>query len=311
VATCPPVLPAACEALTCSALDEQPAYCALAPGTSVVQLGDGCEQGRPPAFRFAVCACEGGLVADVPFELDVLAGAASASLAVNGMLRLGADVTIAGSIYVSGMYSIHTDAPPQITGMVYERAEPACDCEPSRLLDVAQLLSARALDNDNASAGLPADALNGFTGTRSVTLGCGRYYLTRIAGSDALSLEISGRVALFIGDNIELNQGLTLSLQEGATAEIFLAGGMTIDGRLELGSGNDGNRVLLAVGGDRNIQLNGAAIIQGSLYAPRAALVTQGTLEVHGGMFVRRANLGGATRVHFQPLAPPPVDCRP
>jgi hypothetical protein len=304
--------PPVCEPLTCSAFDDRAAYCATPPAEPLVQFGDGCEPGQAPSFRFAVCSCQGGLVTDTPFELDVLSGAAEASLAVNGDLRLGADAKIAGSIYVSGSYSVLAASPPQVTGQIHEGVAPACDCAESRLLDVAGLVAERALDNDNAQAGLEAGALDGFSGARSLTLDCGRYYLTRIAGDGSIALEARGRIAIFIGGNIELNGGLTLTLSEQASAEIYVAGNVRVDARLELGTGNEGNRVLLAVGGDGNIQLNGDAIVEGSLYAPRAALVTRSEtlLELHGALFVRYANLNGTSRVHYQPLGPVSPTCQ-
>lgn len=302
--------PPVCEPVACSAFDDRSAYCATPPAEPLVQLGDGCEPGQAPSFRFAVCGCGGEFVTDLPFELDVLSGAAESSLAVNGDLHLGADAKIAGSIYVSGTYSVLAGSPPQVTGQVYEGAPPACDCAESRLFDVSGLVAERASDNDNAQAALDARALDGFSGARSLTLDCGRYYFTRIAGDGLLTLEARGRIAIFVGGNIELNAGLTLNLAEQASAEIYVAGDAHVAARLELGTGNQGNRVLLAVGGDGNIQLNGDAIVEGSIYAPRAALVTQGSLELHGALFVRYANLGGATRVHFQPLGPVGPTCQ-
>lgn len=308
--SCEVVPPPVCESIACSAFDDRAAYCATPPGEPLVQLGDSCQPGQAPAFRFAVCGCGGEFTTDMPFELDVLSGAAEASLAVNGSLRLGADAKIAGSIYVSGAYSVLASSPPQVTGQVYEGAPPACDCAESRLFDVAGLVAERMSDNDNAPAGLDARSLDGFTGPRSLTLDCGRYYFTRIAGDGRLTLEVRGRAAIFVGGNIELTAGLTLNLTNQASAEIYVAEDVHVTSRLELGSGNQGNRVLLAIGGNGNIQLNGDAVVEGSIYAPHAALVTQGSLELHGALFVRYANLNGESRVHFQPLGPVGPECR-
>jgi len=307
-----PPAPPLCAAIGCERLASRALICASEPRRPSVQLGDGCEVGEGPRFRYAVCACS-DLVTDDPFGVDVLAGVVpgSASVAINQDLRLGADATIDGSLRISGLYSPLNGSPPQVSGSVLEGAAPACDCEPARLLDVAALVQARASDNDNDRAGLDPASLDDYSGMRALTLDCGRYYLPRLAGSGPLQIEARGRVALFIDGNIELGDTLTLTLQDAASAEIFVRGNVRVNGRVELSTSNDGNRILLMVGGTGNIQLNGPTTIDGSLYAPRAELVTQAGLELHGAMFVRRAALSGVTRVHFEPLAAPDPSCMP
>jgi hypothetical protein len=93
-----------------------------------------------------------------------------------------------------------------------------------------------------------------------------------------------------------------LTLTNGATAEIYVRGNVRVSGKLELGTSNDGNRVLLIAEGDGTIELGADAIIDGSIYAPREELVTRGTFELNGSLFVARANFQHATRVHYAPL---------
>jgi hypothetical protein len=253
-------------------------------------------------FKFAICTCR-GLVTNAGFEVDSLDPAApdgSASIASNGSVQLGPDTTIDGAVYVSGMYS--TMAAPRVASGIQQNAEPQCSCDASHFLDVAALISTRAIDNDNALAQLTATRLNGFSSGATLSLDCGRYYFTRVAGSGLLQIEARGRVAIFIAGDLSLDDGFTLTLASGATAEIYVGGNVRVGGELELSTTNDGNRVLFVAGGDGTIDLNSDAVIDGSIYAPLEELVTRGTLELHGSMFVERANFQRATRVHYAPL---------
>jgi hypothetical protein len=297
-------MPGDCSAQSCTSLATRTAFCASAQPTSVV-LGDTCNPttGRQQ-FKFAVCTCR-GLVTNAGFEVDSLdptAPAGGASIASNGDIQLGPDTTVDGAIYVSGMYVVGANSMPRVTSGVIEDAAPACSCDPSRFLDIAAVVGARSSDNDDALAQLTPASLSGFSTTTTLSLDCGRYYFSRVGGSGQLQIEAKGRVAIFIAGDLALDSGLTLTLQNGATAEIYVAGNVRVAGKLELGTSNDGNRVMLAVGGDGTINLGGDAVIDGSVYAPREELVTRGTLELHGSLFVDRVNFTKATRVHYEAL---------
>jgi hypothetical protein len=253
-------------------------------------------------FKFAVCTCR-GLVTNAGFQVDSLDPAApdgSASIASNGAVQLGPDTTVDGAIYVSGMYSAMAE--PRAAGGVKQNADPECSCDATHFLDITALITTRAADNDNALAQLTAARLNGFSSGATLSLDCGRYYFTRVAGSGLLQLEARGRVAIFIAGDLSLDDGFTLTLANGATAEIYVGGNVRVGGKLELSTTNAGNRVLLVAGGDGTIDLGSDSVIDGSIYAPREELVTRGTLELHGSLFVERANFQRATSVHYAPL---------
>jgi hypothetical protein len=299
----PPPMRGDCNAQTCGSLSNRTEFCAGARPPSVV-LGDTCDMQGFTHFKFAVCTCR-GLVTSAGFEVDSLdpnAPSGSASIASNGAVQLGPDTTVDGAIYVSGVYS--TMAAPVVASGIQQNAEPQCACDAAHYLDVVSLISTRATDNDNALAQLAATRLNGFSSGATLSLDCGRYYFTRVAGSGNLQIEARGRVAIFIAGDLALDGGFTLTLANGATAEIYVGGNVRVVGKLELSTTNDGNRVLLVAGGDGTIDLDSDAVIDGSIYAPREELVTRGTLELHGSMFVARANFQRATRVHYAPLPP-------
>jgi hypothetical protein len=306
-ADCGMPMPGNCAAQSCRSIATKLDFCAAGQPPTVV-LGDSCDAVGRTHFKFAVCTCR-GLVTNAGFEVDSLsstAAAGGASVASNDEVRLGPDTSIDGALYVTGMYG--AAATPRVAAGVMESAPPACSCDPKLFLDTAALISARSRDNDNAAAQLTATSLNGFNGS-TLSLDCGRYYFDRVVGSGLLSIEAKGRVAIFIAGDLGLDDGLTLTLQSGATAEIYVGGNVRVGGRLELSTSNDGNRVLLAVGGTGTIDLAQDALIDGSIYAPRAEIVTRGTLELNGSLFVNRANFAKATRVHYQPIPAPREMC--
>jgi hypothetical protein len=294
-----------CAAQSCSSVATRADFCAAGQPPTVV-LGDSCDATGHTHFKFAVCTCR-GLVTNAGFQVSSLAPTAAmggASVASNDEVRFGPNTTIDGTLYVSGLYGYGAASMPRVTGGVVENAPPACSCDPKLFLDTAALISARARDNDDAAANLTATSLNGFTTGSTLALDCGRYYFDRVVGSGLLSIEARGHIAIFIAGDLGLDDGLTLTLQSGATAEIFIAGNVRVGGQLQLSTTNEGNRVLFAVGGTGTIDLAQDAVIDGSIYAPRAEIVTRGTLELHGSLFVNRANFEKATTVRYQPLAP-------
>jgi hypothetical protein len=290
-----------CNAKTCDSLASSTDFCASSQPPSAV-LGDSCDAMGFTHFKFAVCTCT-GLVTNAGFQVDSLdpaAPAGGASIASNGSVQLGLDTTVDGAIYVSGMYS--TMAAPRATSGVKQNAEPQCSCDATHFLDTTALIAMRAGDNDNALAQLATTRLNGFSSGATLSLDCGRYYFTRVAGSGLLQIEARGRVAIFIAGDLSLDDGFTLTLANGATAEIYVGGNVRVVGKLQLSTSTDGNRVLFVAGGDGTIDLSSDSVIDGSIYAPREELVTRGTLELHGSLFVRRANFQRATEVHYAPL---------
>jgi hypothetical protein len=293
-----PPAPGTCPAHGCPSLASRSEFCAPSQPTAAL-VGDGCGDDGRLQFRFAFCSC-GGLTTNSKLEVDALGGTGiPASVAINGDLQLGPETTIAGSLYVTGRYE--AAAAPRVTGSIMQKASPQCNCADDQLLNVPQLVGARALDNDNAAAMLNAGMLNGYDAPQNLSLDCGRYYFDEVNGSEPLFIEARGRVGLFIAGNLSVNDNFTLSLTPGSSAEIFVLGNMHVGGRLELGSGTDGNRVTLVVNGTGTVNLRDG-LVEGSVYAPHTQIVTRGPLDVRGSVFVNRANFGSEVHLRYLPL---------
>jgi hypothetical protein len=300
-----PPLPATCQAQDCATLSSRSDFCAASQPTAAI-VGDGCGDDGRLQFRFAVCSC-GDLITNSGFEVDALGGTATpASVAINDELRLGPSSTIAGSVYVTGRYG--AAGTPRVTDGVVQNAPPFCACAADQLLNVPKLIGERERDNDDAAAMLDPLMLDGFDTVQNLALDCGRYYFDEVNGSAQLSIAARGRVALFIAGDLSVNNNFTLTLTPGSSAVIFVQGNMHVGGRLELGSAADANRVLLVVNGTGTVDLRDA-LIEGSLYAPRAEIVTRGPLEIRGSLFVNRANFGADAHIHYRPLAAAQTTC--
>lgn len=197
------------------------------------------------------------------------------------------------SLDVSGTRSIgHSVTAPVVV--------PApCGCGVDDILDVPALVRAHRDDHDGVALGLSPTALANRTGDRTVDLGCGRYYLTAIGGTGALTLRASSRAALFVDGDVSLDAPLVVELSDGADLDLFVAGNLVSSSSVRFGDADHPARARLYVGGRGTLQLDGDALFGGNLYAPRAELTTSGRVEVFGSLFVRRLAASGPLLVHY------------
>ena len=278
-----------------------PRSCGGASGAPV-QVGDGCSTEDPtsPSFRFALCSCD-DYVSEAPLVVESPGDGAAlrtASVGINGTLTLGAGASIDGSLQVTG--AIETGDGPEVSasGRVIAAGNVACNCDPANLLDVRARVAAARSTNDDAAQSLDPLALDGFTTAQTLQLKRGTLYLSRIAGSAPLTLEVDGAVELYADANVELDSTWTITLAPGASLDLFIAGNVRA-AALGFGDADTAGRLRVYAGGPGTINLEDASLIGGSLYAPSTELVTRGPLEVHGPTFVRRAAPGDELRVHY------------
>jgi hypothetical protein len=228
-------------------------------------------------------------------------------------LRVDGDAEVDGSLYGSGALQVDgTLTQPagagqsSLGGKIGARAVgpvavlPPCDCAAERLLDVAQMVRNYAQSNDNSAAGFERDALRGVLGDRRLPLPCGRLYLSGIDGGGSVTLQVSGRTALFVGGSINLAGGLRVELGgPAAELDLFVEQGAQVAGGLALGDGKAPSAVRLYVGGDGSLDLASAARIGGNVYAPRAAVHLAAGVEVFGSLFAGSLHTAGDVTVHY------------
>jgi hypothetical protein len=274
--------------------------------------------------------------------LGVQAGAgapitAAGELRVNGPLHSGAgvkvsvDAFVAGDIQVDALTVVGKLVVPQGTPVVVTKPESVgsienaavtvplpCACGDKDLVDIAGFVSHYETTNDNAQIKLEAGAYASYQGPTTLTLPCGRFYLTKIAGQGDFTLKVQGRTALFIGSDIAPGGKLTVEVDPAAELDLFLAGTIDASQPLHLGSASAPAKVRVYVGGTKTINLSAEGLFAGNLYAPRADLATSGGAEVFGSVFVHRLAASDKLTIHYDTAvlkagdscgSPPPSSC--
>ncbi len=268
----------ACRAAACVDFAALSGRCA--DPSAHLSLGDGCSAGDPtlPAARFAVCTCH--------------------------------DFVSTHALVTDAWDSRSTPGASTLSASVGKGDD--CACGTSQLLDVAALVTARAADNDDVALGFAPGSLEGFSAQPSdppLALVCGRYYSGSVHGSGVLRMSVTGHALLFVDGDLSLDDDLDVTLADGAALDLFVAGNVRLKGKLTLGDPAHAPFARLYVGGTGTIDIGGAALLAGSLYAPRAELVTRGPLEVYGSLFVRRAAPLAAVTVHYDVAQSVPNAC--
>jgi len=210
-------------------------------------------------------------------------------LVVSSTLTIPAGTTV----NVSGQYTYAELIRAPVT------VDPPCDCEPEQLVDIAGYVLRHESENDNVLAGIDHTLLDGFSGTTTVSIDCGRIYLSRVQGSGPLHISITGRTALFIAGELNLQDEFTITVEPGGELDFFLEGHLVSARKLQIGARENPSSVRIYMGGTGTIQLSADSVIWANVYAPRAELVTSGPLEVFGSLFLRRLNTSNTVDIHY------------
>jgi hypothetical protein len=232
-----------------------------------------------------------------------------------GSLEVGSDATILGNLQLSGGARVagKLTMPPGSTVTVPDpqptpvfatpEVKDPCACGGNDLVDIAEFISRNRDVTDNASIGLPANALAGFA-TRELRLPCGRYYLDTIDGQvgAGLTLVAEGRVVLFVGGAIDM-KGAPLKIELGpdplAQIDLFVGGLLQSDNEIDFGDPARPSKSRLYIGSSGTINLSGNTRFAGNVYAPLARLVVSSDVDVFGSLFVSDIVQSGTFRLHY------------
>ena len=274
-----------CETRVCAPTEQSDAFCG---GDGLIfALGDGCEnEDSNPEFRFALCS-ETDLIVKAPLQV-------TGSVAVDNGVHVSSDVMIDGDLRFTG--SLHQTDGGKLNARSTIQAQPTCALPDTLRADVAGSVQARANDHDNDRAAEQLVTLSQWTGQQTVTLPCGRYYLSEIDGSGSMTINALGHVAIFVDGSVSAKQGLKIIAAPSARVSLVVNGSVHIIGGLQVGELSDARHLLLAAG---QIHLEqGSSTIGGVLYTQtKDLLLVNGTLDVNGAVFAYRAQLEGATHV--------------
>jgi len=282
-------------------------------GGSVWAGGQGVAAGSP-----AVTLLGSGTIArDVQSGGDVQVGGiyqVSGGVFADGNVSLtgGGSLSVVGAVHVptGDTASGVTSGGGLVTGPVQVQAP--CDC--SSLVDIASIVAGRQSSNDDGAIGLPVTAFDQASPT--VSLPCGQYWVDGMKGSGTVTLDVLGRVVLFVGGDVSV-QELTISLATpGAELDLFVAGSVSILGATSIGDKNAPARVRLYVAGP-SFTLSANASVGANVYAPGAAVALASNFEMWGSLFAEDLQFSGDFRIHYdtsvlqQPgCTPPGTPCK-
>jgi hypothetical protein len=280
-----------CDTRICETTSQSDNFCA--GDGLVLTLGDGCKNADSnPEFRYALCS-ETDLIVKAPLHV-------TGSVAVDRAASLSADVAVDGDLrYGSVLYEMGTK---EAVARSTVQATTTCQLPSTLSLDVAAIVQARASDNDNDQAREELDQLARWSGEHSITLPCGRYYLSEIDGDGSMTVNAMGNVVLFVDGSVSAKQGLQIRAAPSARVSLVIKGSVHVIGGLQLGELSDARHLMLAA---KQIHLEqGKNTIGGVLYVQsEEILLVNGTLDVNGAVFAHRAQLEGATSVVHAPGA--------
>jgi hypothetical protein len=285
------------------------------PGTAGSAGGVGIDG---PLSASAMLAIRGALTVAGTTGASFLVDANIArDLTVNGPLGMnvaitaGGDANIAGDITLSSFAVTGTLTVPATatnsggtTAGATVRAPvtvtPPCACAPTDLVDIAAFVASHKTDNNDAAIGLSSSRLTDYAGDVSLDLPCGIYYVGPVRGMGALTLRITGRVALLVDGDMTLTSPLTIELAtQDAELDLMIGGLLSSNARMMAGDTNHPSRTRIYVGGAGTINLSGDSQLAANVYAPAAAVALSAPATIFGSLFVRRLDQAAPVTIHY------------
>lgn len=225
----------------------------------------------------------------------------SGSLQVDGTLFLSPGYQATGN--VSAATVANTSVPIAVPA--------PCDCSiPSTAdggaIDIASIVATFAdpARNDDAANHVTPSTLD--NPSAPVTLPCGLYYVDGIHGG-SVTLQIDGRVALFVGGDLSVDQGITVTLAPAAELDLFVAGSVGIQGppgSVTIGDVAHAALTRIYVGGSGNdagggFALSADATISANIFAPNAVVQLASDFVLRGSLVAQALQLSGDFTIHY------------
>jgi hypothetical protein len=216
---------------------------------------------------------------------------------VPGYTEVGRDLWVADGYTDLGPLTVHRDLhgtspimaiPLTVKGKKVPEAvtvAPPCPCEAKDIVDVDGLVAEAKTNNDDAKDGIDPSMLNLVIGNIEVTFPCGKIYLDKIGGIGNVTVNVTGRVAVFVGGSVANTGNLEFHLSPGAEIDLFISGDLKVTGRALFGQKDRPAASRIYVGGSGDVFLTGASDFVGNLYAPRSLVQGLGYENVYGSIF--------------------------
>lgn len=235
---------------------------------------------------------------------------------LNADVRAFGRVAIERDLYVDGGAGFRGIALVDVGGERHTQdvaITPPCACGSGEIIDVAALVDEAREQNDNAAIGLDADELSAIVGIgTALTLPGGRYYVDQIGGIGGINLKVTGKTALFIGDDLLATGAFRIELAPDAEIDIFVRDNVLITGAALFGDRERPAATRVYVGGTGDVTVAGYAAFVGNLYAPTANILVGGFGQIYGSLFGKNINAAGFLSVGYDAsIQTTGTDCPP
>jgi hypothetical protein len=248
------------------------------------------------------------------------------SLNVAGYLQVARDAWIESDALVLGYADIERDLMTQprlpfvstfttVGGDWTEGAfgiDEPCACDPQQLLNIDAIVADGRAHNDNAVIGLDVGAFSDVIGVTRWELPCGRFYVDEITGIGDLHLTITGRTALYVGDDVGITGHFDVELGPDGHLDLFIK-----DDLVQIGYGDFGDRerpahMRVYVGGEGDILFLGYQPVGANIYAPRSRMVSAGYVDIEGSLFLKDLDAGAYVDITYdRDVIIPGDECEP
>ncbi|MEZ4459073.1 MAG: hypothetical protein R3E66_04970 [bacterium] len=227
-------------------------------------------------------------------------GVASGQLDVGRNLDLEGNLVVQGDATVGSELRQPTAAMQTVSGTLTATQvrgpvdiAQACDCSTEQLLPIRQIVTSVASANDNAEVGFDSEALRNLSAPVTLDVPCGRLYLSGIDGGGDVTLNVNGRVALFVGGDVSVSGQLTIHVPAGSQLDLFLGGNFNAANDVVIGDPDRPAATRIYVGGTGTVAISANVSLNANLYAPEAELVLAASTVIRGSVFARRIATSG------------------
>jgi hypothetical protein len=267
-----------------------------------------------------------------------------------GYLKVGGDLELKESLNVAGYLEVYRDAWLESDALVLGYADidrdlmtqpsvpfvstfttvggdwtegafgidEPCACEPEELLDIDAIIADGQADNHNAVIGLDPGAFSDVIGVTRWELPCGRFYVDEITGIGDLHLEINGRTALYVGDDVGITGHFDVEIGPEGSLDLFIKDNLVQIGYGQFGEPNQPSKMRVYVGGEGDILFLGYQPVGANIYAPRSRLISAGYVDINGSLFLKDLDAGAYIDIAYDrdiiipgESCPPPDDEEP
>jgi hypothetical protein len=221
---------------------------------------------------------------------------------ISGDGFVGGDVsgrlTVGGALHVPTASTIAPEVHAPTTVREPVTVAPPCNCAAGPAFDVAAAVAARSTKNANTFS---QDLLDDVETPQQLDWTCGEYFVDTIhsVAGGTLDFRVHGHVGLFVAGDVRLGDILTVTLDEGATLDLVVAGSFYSTGRV-FGSPSTPAGTRLWVG-STTVSLPDQVQFGAFVYAPTAVLSAGVGMSFSGSLFVGTLSVGGDVRIAYDP----------